>query len=490
MARRIVVIGAGVGGLATAALLAKDGNDVIVLEKNEQPGGRASVLERDGFRFDMGPSWYLMPDVYERFFQSMGTTTAAQLTLKRLQPHYRLFFGDSKHLDITGELERDKMLFEQIEPGAAARFERFLDEAEKKYRASLDSILYRNLTWRDFAEPGLRAQGRDLHVFESMAHYVRRFFRSERLQQIVQYSLIFLGGSPHNTPALYSLMSHVDFKLGVWYPDGGMHAVVQALVRLCTQHGARIVCESPVTRLEVAAGRVVAVQCADQRYEADVVISNADYRYTETLLSDPSARQYSERYWRSRTLAPSAFIMYLGIKGELPHLAHHNLLFSADWNTQFRHLVSRPAWPQAPSLYLCNPSKSDASVAPPGHENLFILVPVAPGLYETQESRLSYADHILRYVETQLAIGLRHRIVVQELFSVSDFASRYHSDRGTALGLAHTVWQSSLLRPPNRSRRVENLYFVGANTTPGIGVPMCLISAHLVRERLAYGATT
>ncbi|MBX3082516.1 MAG: phytoene desaturase [Anaerolineae bacterium] len=484
MGQRVVVIGAGVGGLATAALLARDGDEVTVIEKNEQAGGRASMLERDGFRFDMGPSWYLMPDVFERFFQQMGTTTADHLKLRRLSPHYRLFFADGTHVDITGDLARDKLLFEQLEPGSAARFEQYLAEAKQKYDVSLRSILYRNLSWRDFSDPELQAQGRNLHVFESMEHYVRRFFRAEKMHQILQHTLLFLGGTPQTTPALYSLMTHVDFGLGVWYPDGGIYEVINALVRIGQQHGVRYLYNAPVTQIEVTSGRVTAVHSGAQRLPADVVVSNADYHHTETLLSDQRQRQFGDFYWRRRSLAPSAFILYLGVKGTLPTLAHHNLLFSKEWDTHFRQLVKHPVWPMQPSLYLCVPSKTDPTVAPPDHENVFILVPVASGLYETDQSRAEYADHILHYIETQLNIGIRHRIVTQQIFSVSDFASRYNSYQGSALGLAHTVWQSSIFRPPNRSKRVPNLYFVGANTTPGIGVPMCLISAQVVRDRL------
>lgn len=481
-----MIIGAGVGGLATAALLARDGHDVTVIEKNEQPGGRASLLDKDGFCFDMGPSWYLMPDVYERFFQAMGTTTADHLKLTHLAPHYRIFFdSDGTHVDITGDLDKDKALFEQIEPGSAAQFDRYLAEGKVKYDLSVESILYRNITSIfDFLSKDIRDKGRDLQVFESMQNYVGRFFHTQKMQQIIQYTLVFLGGIPRNTPALYSLMSHVDFNLGVWYPDGGIYAVIQALVALGKQHGVRYVYNQPITQIEVQNGRAVAVHSADQRYPADDVISNADYQHTETLLSEPSKRQYSDRYWKRRTLAPSAFILYLGIRGSLPELAHHNLLFSRDWDSHFRDLSSAPAWPKLPSLYICNPSKTDPHVAPPDHENLFVLVPVAAGLSEDAQSREQYAEYVLDYIERGMKISLKDRIVVKELFSVTDFVQRYNSQRGTALGLAHTLRQTTLFRPPNKSRRLPNLYFVGGNTNPGIGVPMCLISAHLVRDRM------
>jgi phytoene desaturase len=483
-----IVIGSGTGGLASAALLAKDNYQVTVLEKNEQVGGRASLLLKDGFAFDMGPSWYLMPDVYERFFNAMGTTTAEQLKLTRLNPHYRIFHADGTYSEISGDLARDRALFEQIEPGSAAAFDRYLAEAKVKYDVSVEAILYRNFIkpW-DFLAKDVRDKGRQLQVFESMERYVRRYFKTEKMQQIVLYTLVFLGGIPRNTPALYSLMAHVDFNLGVWYPEGGIYAVTRALEGLGVAHGVDFHCNEPVERLITEGRRIIGVQTAQRTYQADVIISNADYAHTEALLDAGTARQFSPRYWATRTLAPSAFILYLGIRGRLETLVHHNILFGPDWTKHFRDIADHPAWPETPSLYICAPSKSDPTVAPPGDENLFVLVPVAAGLEQTAEARRAYGDFIIDYIEKSLGIAFKDRIIVREDFSVSDFATRYNSLRGTALGLAHTLRQSSLFRPPNRSRKVDNLYFVGANTNPGIGVPMCLISAHLVRDRLRAG---
>ncbi len=486
--KRAIVIGSGAGGMGAAALLAKDGYRVTVLEKNEQPGGRMSLLQKEGFTFDMGPSWYLMPDVYERFFEAMSANVSDYLKLTRLDPHYRIFHADGSYSEITGDLDADKALFERIEPGAAAAFERYLAEAKVKYDISVKAILYRNFTkpW-DFLTKDMRDSGRQLQVFQSMERYVRRYFKTEKMQQIVLYTLVFLGGIPRNTPALYSLMAHVDFNLGVWYPDGGMIAVTRALQALGEKHGVEFHCNEPVTRIETDGKRVTAVQTALGRYKADVIVSNADYAHTETLLDNAKTRQFTPRYWERRTLAPSAFILYLGVRGELPQLVHHNILFGPDWTAHFRDIADHPGWPRTPSLYICNPNKTDASVAPPGHENLFVLVPVASGLTETPESRRAYGDFVIGYVEKTLGVSFADRIVLREDFSVPDFAARYNSLRGTALGLAHTLRQSSLFRPPNRSPKLANLYYVGANTNPGIGVPMCLISAHLVRDRIASG---
>lgn len=485
--KRIVIIGSGVGGMAAAALLAKDGYRVTVLEKNEQVGGRAGLLQKDGFSFDMGPSWYLMPDVYERFFNAMDTTTADYLKLIRLQPHYRIFHADGTYSEITGDPERDKALFERIEPGSAAAFDRYLAEAKVKYNVSVNAILYRNFVkpW-DFLAKDIRDKGRQLQVFESMERYVQRYFKTEKMQQIVLYTLVFLGGIPRNTPALYSLMAHVDFNLGVWYPEGGMTMIPRALQQIGEKYGVEYRCNEPVSHIELKDGHATTVHTQSGSYPADIVVSNADYAHTETLIQ-PASRQFSERYWKNRTLAPSAFILYLGVRGKIPEFVHHNIVFGPDWTKHFRDIADRPGWPETPSLYICNPNKSDSTVAPTGHENLFLLVPVASGLTETGASRREYGDFVLEYVEKTAGVLFRDRIMVREDFSVPDFANRYNSLRGTALGLAHTLRQSSLFRPPNRSRKVDNLYFVGANTNPGIGVPMCLISAHLVRDRIKSG---
>jgi phytoene desaturase len=485
--KQVVVIGSGAGGLGAAGLLAKEGYQVTVLEKNEQLGGRMSLLQKDGFLFDMGPSWYLMPDVYERYFNAMGSTVADHLQLTRLHPHYRIYHADGTYSEITGDIPTDKALFERLEPGSAAAFDRYLTESKAKYDASVDAILYRNFVKpTDFLAKEVRDKGRRLQVFESMERYVKRYFKTEKMQQIILYTLVFLGGIPRNTPALYSLMTHVDFNLGVWYPAGGMYQITNAIAQLGAQHGVEYRCNEPVLRIETANGRVTGVVTAHRTYPADLVISNADYAHTESLL-DQGVRQYSPRYWNQRELAPSAFILYLGVKGAIPEFVHHNILFGPNWMAHFRDMVDRPTWPQTPSLYICNPNKSDPTVAPPDHENLFVLVPVAAGLTETPDSRAAYTEQTLAYIEKSAGVHLRDRIVTQETFSITDFSSRYHSLRGTALGLAHTLWQSSLFRPPNRSRRVSNLYFVGAGTTPGIGVPMCLISAHLVRDRILSG---
>jgi phytoene desaturase len=487
--KRVVVIGGGFGGLGTACLLAREGYDVTLLEKNDQLGGRASVLRDGGFRWDMGPSWYLMPDVFEQFFEQLGEKVEDHLKLRRLLPSYRIFFEDGDVVDMTGDLAVDAATFERYEPGAAERLREYLRLSEYQYGIAMRDFVPKNYdSYRDFFTRQALLEGPKLHVLESMDKYVARFFTHPKLRKIVQYTLVFLGSSPYSTPALYNIMSHVDFNMGVWYPEGGIHELVRVLAGIAKRYGTEVRCNSPVERILVRNGRVAGVRTAEGEIEADVVVSNADMHHTETQLLEPRYRTYGERYWRKRTLAPSAFIIYLGLDTRVPHLEHHNLYFCEDWRENFARIFDRPAYPENPSLYICCPSKTDPTVAPPGHENLFVLVPIAPGLEDTPETRERYAEHILNLVAEKLDVPqLREHVVRQHIFSINDFASRYNSYRGSALGLAHTMRQSAIWRPSNRSKKVRGLYHVGASTNPGIGMPMCLISAQLVRKRVLYG---
>lgn len=487
--QKVVVIGGGFGGLGTTCLLAKDGYSVTLLEKNNQLGGRASVLHDDGFTWDMGPSWYLMPDVFEQFFQEMGEKVEDHLKLKRLFPSYRIFFEDGDLVEMTGEIETDAATFERYEPGAGEKLREYLRLSEYQYRIAMRDFVPKNYdSYRDFFSRQALLEGPKLHVLESMERYVGRFFSHPKLRQIIQYTLVFLGSSPYTTPALYNIMSHVDFNLGVWYPEGGIHEVIRVLARIAKQHGTEIRCETPVESILIEKGRVVGVSTRQGIVEADIVVSNADLHHTDMQLLAPEHRTRSARYWAKRTLAPSAFIIYLGLDTQLPQLVHHNLYFCENWQENFDHIFNKPGYPRNPSLYICCPSKSDPTVAPEGNENLFILVPIASGLDDTPEIREEYAAHILDLVEQKLGIPqLRSHIVTQHLFSINDFASRYNSYRGSALGLAHTLRQSAIWRPSNRNKKVKGLYYVGAGTTPGIGMPMCLISSQLVRKRVLYG---
>ena len=481
---KTVIIGAGFGGLAAAALLARDGNDVTVLEKNEQAGGRASVHRDKGFTFDMGPSWYLMPDVFERFFAEFGRTPADFFELRRLDPSYRIFFGDGRVVDVPADTEKSIALFDTFEDGGGEKLRRYLDSAKALYTITMNDLLYREYrSVLDFVSGRLLFQGpKLLHTFEHLDHFVNRYFSSDEAKKIVQYSIGFLGGAPSNTPALYHIMSHIDLTLGVFYPEGGIRAVVDAVRGLAEEHGAVFRFNEPATRIVVVNDRAVAVETTESRYPADVVIVNADYAHSELALLDEASRTYDAEYWSKRVLAPSAMVLYIGLDRKVAGLCHHTLLLAKDWEKGFETLFDpeKVAWPESPSYYVNVPSKTDTTAAPPDGETLFILVPLAPGLPDTPERRQALRDQILSHLEATLGDPIRDSIVTERCFALEDFTDRYNAYRGTALGLSHTLFQTALWRPAHRSKKVENLYYSGQYTHPGIGVPMTLISSQIV----------
>jgi phytoene desaturase len=488
----VTVVGGGIGGLSTACYLADAGADVTVLEKNEQVGGRASRLERDGFVFDMGPSWYLMPDVFERFFGHFGKEPSDYYDLEHLDPHYRIFFKDDDELDVVPDRAKNRALFESYEDGAGEAFDEYLDTSETHYETAMDKFVYEDRSrLRDWVDLDvMRAAPIGLQLIGSMEGHVSDYFEHEKLRQIMQYTLVFLGGSPKNTPALYNMMSHVDFNLGVYYPvpkegdgAGGIGIVVDAFTELGRELGVTYETDAEVTEITRRKdGFLVATEESERN--PDYAVVNADYRHAEQDLLPEHERQYDADYWDDRTYAPSAFLMYLGVEGDVDELAHHTLVLPTDWQPHFDQIFEDPAWPDEPAYYLCVPSETDDDVAPEGHSNLFVLVPLAPGLEDTEELRQRYRERILDDVAENTGVDLRDRIVVEEQFCVDDFVDRYNASGGTALGLAHTLRQTALLRPNNRSSAVDGLYFTGSFTTPGIGVPMCLISGEHTAQAL------
>ncbi len=483
---KVIVIGSGISGLATAGLLAKAGVEVELFEAREQFGGRAGRLQVDGFTFDTGPSWYLMPEVFEHFFQLMGTTAASHLTLKKLTPSYRIWFESlDQPIDFSADREAAIDVFERLEPGAGAKLAAYLEKSARLYRLATTEFLYRNYAGpHDLLNPRVLRQAVGLPVLSRMDRYVRRSFRRPELRQVLEYPLVFLGASPYQAPAIYSLMSHLDFNQGVYYPQGGIYTIVEALASLAQTAGARLHLRSPVQRIMTRNGRAVGVSLADGSHiAADAVVSAAGLAHTELDLLQSAAQTYPQRFWRRRTMAPSALLLYLGLRDRVPTVAHHNLYFCRDWQRNFDQLYSRPALPTNPSLYLSAPSVSDASVVPAGRENLFVLVPLPAHQKVDNEER--YAQQMIEHIGQRLAIpGLAERVVVQRRFGPADFSKQYQSYGGSALGLAHTFRQSAWWRPGNRSRKIAGLYYAGADTNPGIGMPTSLISAELVYKRL------
>lgn len=484
---KTIIVGSGIGGLATACLLAKAGYEVEVFEKNECLGGRASIFEANGYRFDMGPSWYLMPDIFEHFFTLMGKKVENYLDLIKLSPSYRIFFrGQKRQQDFFSDLSKDLPIVERIEVGAAERLKEYLEVSAYQYEIATKFFMYKNYdSWRDLFTWQTMKLGRKLAVFTSMHNYVKSYFKTDELQKIMEYQLVFLGSSPYNTPALYNIMNHIDFNMGVFYPQGGIYEIINALVSIGNELGVKYHTSTAVEKIVVNESEATGVLVKGAIHKADIIISNADMVHTEQALLEPQYQSFKPTYWEKRVMSPSALVMYLGVKGKIPQLVHHNLIFSADWKTNFTEIFEDKVWPQDPSLYVCVPSKTDPTVAPAENENLFVLVPIAPGLQYNEAELQKYADRILHILAQEWQIpDLVSRIEFQKLFCVADFTERYNSFQGSALGLAHTLRQTACFRPNNKSRKVRNLYYVGAGTNPGIGMPICLISAELVYKRI------
>jgi len=505
---RIVIIGAGIAGLASAALLEREGHDVTVLEGRPEVGGRAGLWEHDGFRFDTGPSWYLMPEVFDHFYKLLGTSAQEQLTLVTLDPGYRVFFeGEDAPLDISTEHDDNIALFESVEPGAGKRLEKYLTSARETYDLAKKYFLYTTFAdFRPLVNREVLARGAKFikMLLQPLSSLAKHTVRDHRLQQILGYPAVFLGSSPYLTPSLYHLMSHLDMTDGVLYPMGGFTRVIESIADLAKAEGVRIVTRAEVTRIVVENGTATGVEYLDASravrfIDADVVVSAADLHHTETQLLEPEQQTYPSAYWDERTPGPSALLLYLGVEGELPQLEHHSLLFTKDWQKGFDAIFGEnTSVPEPASLYICKPSGVDPDVAPAGFENLFVLVPIPAdptiGRGDVDgdgDTRLEVlADKIIEQIADWVGIpDLASRITVRRTVGPGNFADELNSWRGTALGPAHTLKQSAFFRAGNVSKKVDGLYYVGGSTIPGIGLPMCLISAELLVKRLR-GDTT
>ncbi len=486
---KAIVIGGGAGGLAVANLLAKQGYEVELIEKNAQLGGRMGCLRRDGFTFDTGPSWYLMPEVFDHYFSLLGRRTADYYDLQKLNPAYKVFFDYAKPVIVKGNAREDAKLFESLEGGAGAKIVRYVQESKLIYQLALDYFLYNPFrSLRSLmALPIVRNSHRLFSgLFMPLHQFVAKQFRSKQLQQILEYSMVFLGTSPFSAPSLYRLMSYLDFEQGVFFPKGGMIKVTDALVTVGKELGVVHRLGASVDEIVVDQGIAKGVRVGKKIHRADIVVSNADLAFTETRLLREQYQTYPQAYWDKRKAAPSALLLYIGIKGSLPQLKHHNLLFIEDWKKNFADIYTAKYWPEKASMYVSRTSASDPAVAPKGHENIFILVPLPPAMKLDNQTESKLVDRYLKQLEQTTGISdFRKRIVSLEVRGPSYFAKDFNAWQYSALGLNHQLRQSAFMRPSVRSKKVENLYYVGGMTQPGIGIPMCLISAELVIKHLS-----
>lgn len=481
--QKSIIIGAGIGGLAIASLLAKKGHNVTVIEKNDQVGGRASIWKKDGFTFDMGPSWYLMPDVFNTYFAQFDKKPGEYMDLVRLDPSYRVFFDKNDYVDISANLEKNLDLFESMEPGAKQKMRDYLKKSKYEYEIAMKDFIYKDYKHiTDFLKPKLVVEGTKLHMFEKLDNYAQRYFKNEKIRQILEYTIVFLGGSPYDSPALYSLMSHVDFNMGVWFPKGGMGKLSIAMKILAEEQGVTFIFNQPVNKITVDHGKAKEVHTDKDSYQADIVVVNADYAWAETNVLEEKYQTYSEKYWEKRKIAPSAYLLYLGLDKQIDAFTHHNLYFHPEWEKHFDDIFKTPKWPEYFSYYVSCISKTDPNTAIDGGENVFVLVPVAAGLDDTIETRNHYFTKVISHMEDLTGENLRDHIVVKRIFAHNDFSHRYNAYKGTALGLAHTLRQTAIFRPSHQSKKVKNLYYTGHYNHPGIGVPMVLISSQILSE--------
>jgi phytoene desaturase len=486
--RQAIIIGSGFAGLSVASFLAKAGWRVTVLEKHDMPGGRARQLRQDGFTFDMGPSWYWMPDVFERYFAQFGKKVSDYYTLHRLDPSYRVYWPDT-FTDIPKDIGAFKNMLDSWEAGAGDKLDSFLKEAAYKYKTGIGSLVFKpGRSFTEFADWQVIKGIFRLDIFSSVRKHIQKYFRHPRIRQLLEFPVLFLGALPENTPALYSLMNYADIVGGTWYPEGGMYSVVDGMYRLAKELGVEFKFGENVTRIDLSAGTAKKVLTQQNEFTADIVVGNADYHFIENELLPSSYRSYTEGYWEKRLMAPSCLLYYVGIKKRLKNIRHHMLVFDRSFEEHAHEIYVTRQWPQDPLFYVSASSVTDHTVAPAGHENLVFLVPIAAGLQgDTEALRDRYFDLILQRFENHIGEPVADFIVYKKSFSASDFVHEYNSFKGNAYGLANTLFQTAIFRPSCRSKKVHNLFYTGQLTVPGPGVPPALISGEVVAaEVLRY----
>ena len=490
MSKKAVIIGSGFAGLSAATFLSSMGWDVHVVEKHDHPGGRARHFKTDGFTFDMGPSWYWMPDIFERYFSSFGRQVTDYYELIRLDPSYRIYWEED-HMDVPANYEELKNMFDQLEPGAGDKLDAFMKEAEYKYRVGVHKLVFKpGQSLLEFLDKELIAGLFRLDVFNNIKAHIGKYFKHPKLRQMMEFPVLFLGALPENTPALYSLMNYADVKLGTWFPRGGMYKIVEGMHKLALEKGVKFHFNQTVTAINVEGGTARSISTHDgQTIQGDVIVGAADYHFIETKLLQKEYRAYSDSYWDKRVMAPGSLIYYVGINTKIPGIQHHSLFFDVPFANHADEIYTSPAWPKEPLFYLSATSVTDQTQAPEGSENLFFLIPIAAGLDgDSEEVREHYFNVLADRLLERTGVEIRAHIVYKRAYSYTDFVGDYNAFKGNAYGLANTLMQTAVLKPSCVSKKVKNLYYTGQLTVPGPGVPPSLISGEVVAKLINANA--
>ena len=480
MKKQVHIIGSGFASLAASCYMAKQGYEVNVFEKNSTVGGRARRLEKEGFIFDIGPTWYWMPDVFERFFADFGRKPSDYYTLNKLDPGYQVYFGEHDSVNISGNLEEIYSLFEKEETGSSKHLKKFLKSAKNNYATAIEDLVYKpGVSPIELVTPTTIT--RVSQFFSTIRKQVRKNIKSKKLIQILEFPVLFLGAKPSNTPAFYNFMNYADFGLGTWHPEGGMYSVVEGMKTLAEELGVTFTTSANVEKIHVTNGKVSGLRVNGQEIASDLILTGADYHHSETLL-DQKYRQYSESYWEKKTFAPSSLLFYVGFDKKLKNVEHHTLFFDSDFDEHARTIYDDPSWPEDPLFYASFPSMTDKEFAPEGKEAGVFLIPLAPAIEDTEEIRERYFEMIITRLERLTGQKVKKNIIFKESFCVNDFVKDYNSYKGNAYGMANTLLQTAFLRPKIKSKKVKNLYFTGQLTVPGPGVPPSLISGKITSE--------
>ncbi len=484
MSKDIIVVGSGLAGMACASYLAKNNHSVTVIEKNSTYGGRLQSISKNGYTFDSGPSWYWMPDIFDSFFADFGKSTSDFYDLKRINPGYRVYFGDDDTFDLEEDLILLKNRLDDLEEGAGDSLQKYLDDAKEKYNVAVQKFMYKpSLSPLEYIKSDLIKRIGRLNLFRPISKHIRDHFSDPKIIQMLEFPSLLLGAKPSDTPALYSIMNYADIVLGTWYPSGGIRSVAKAVYEVARSVGVNFVFDSPIDEILLQGKKVKGVMATGNSYNGDIVVANADYHHVEQKMLPKKFRNYSESYWSNRTMSPSALLFYVGLNNKI-EIPHHALFFDTDFNQHAKDIYDHPKWPESPLFYTSCTSKSDPNVAPESGETLFILIPVATNLIDKEETRKKYFDQVISRMELLTKQKIADHIEFYESYGHKNFISDFNSFQGNAYGLANTLFQTAFLKPKIKNKKISNLYYTGQLTVPGPGMPPALVSGKVVADQV------